>query len=304
MESFPFTSYVTYDDEGMPVYDRAVDSYIFRNVLKQYVYNGVFPNPSTNFQVIAAGNMRVQVKAGSCIINGATGYEVENRTLQLQEGSTLDRIDTVILRLNDNTDYRNIDLYVLRGTPSANPVRPALTRRTSVWELGLCDIFIPRNSSVIKQERITDTRLEEARCGLASFMQHIDTSVWYNQIQSDLANFKNVTQANYNTWVANKQAEYNSWTSNKQAQYDQWVDTKNKEFDQWFKSIQQREDKILQDLLDYINRIKNKIDQSDLMSFTRDLLDLTDRVIALENSRAVGPGLTFGVVNGILTVTY
>lgn len=293
MESFPFTSYVTYDDEGMPVYDRAVDSYIFRNVLKQYVYNGVFPNPSTNFHVTAAGGMRVTVQAGSCIINGATGYEVENRTLQLQEGSSLDRIDTVVLRLNDNTDYRNIDLYVIRGTPAASPVRPALTRRTSVWELGLCDIFVPRNSSVIKQERITDTRLEEARCGLACFMTHIDTQTWYTQIQSDLNTFKGVTQANYNTWVANKQSEYNSWIANKQA-----------EFNAWLQNMKDYERVVYDNLNAFIAKIENRIEQSDLMKFTRDLIDLEARVKELERTRAVGIGLTFTVVNGILTVTY
>lgn len=293
MESFPFTSYVTYDEEGMPVYDRAVDSYIFRNVLKQYVYNGVFPNPSTNFQVVASNGMTVVVKAGSCIINGATGYETEDRTLQLQAASSLDRIDTVVLRLNDNTDYRNIDIYVLPGTPAANPIRPNLNRRTSVYELGICDIFVPRNSSVIKQERITDTRMESARCGWAMFMTYIDTTNLYNQVQADLVNFRGVTQNQYNIWVADKQAAYNKWTAQKE-----------QEFEAWFQYIKNRDDKILADLEAFITRIENKIDANDLMAFTRDLLDLTDRVVALEYTRAIGIGLTFTVENDILCVEW
>ena len=36
MQSYPFTSQVTYDEQGLPLYDRAVASEFLRSVNKQY----------------------------------------------------------------------------------------------------------------------------------------------------------------------------------------------------------------------------------------------------------------------------
>jgi len=203
MQAFPFTSMIDYDSHGYPQFDRAVDSLILRNIVKQYVTNGVFPNPSTNFQVVANSGtaMTVKVLAGSCVINGATGYEVEDRVLTVQAADTKDRIDTVVLRLNDDTQYRNIDLYIVQGTPDFTPQAPVLTRSADVYELGIANIFIPANGVTITQERITDTRLDTERCGYAMFMSEIDTTALYKQIQSDLEHFRSGTETDVADWI-------------------------------------------------------------------------------------------------------
>lgn len=221
MKSFPFTSKVDYDSNGYPQFDRAVDSVILRNVLKQYVTNGVFPNPSTNFHVTVNDGtaFTVRVKAGACIINGTTAYEVEDRILAVQAAElSKDRIDTVVLRFNDHTDYRNIDLYIVKGTPASVPTAPALERSTDLYELGLANIYIPAATTNLSQERITDTRLDENRCGYASFFIKIDTQVFYDQIQADLKHFKEENEAGFSEWsenfISTKEGEVSVWEQN------------------------------------------------------------------------------------------
>lgn len=216
MKSFPFTSKIVYDMDGNPSYDRAVDSIILRNLIKQYVTTGVFPNPSTNFQAIANTNddMTVIVRAGACVINGTTGYETDDRELQVQASDSLDRIDTVVLRYNDHTDYRNIDLYVVKGTPASTPSPPTLERSQDLYELGLANLYIKANISRIPQERITDTRLDEVRCGYASFFTKIDTQSFYDQIQADLASFKNGEETNFRAWEERFMANVQTWFDN------------------------------------------------------------------------------------------
>lgn len=202
MQSFPFTSQVTYDESGNPEYDRAVDSDILRNVLKNYYTNGVFPNPSTNFQVVADEGMQVVVRPGACIIEGATAYETESRTLVVQAAESTDRIDAVVLRLNDNIDYRNIDLYVVKGTSSSEA--PALTRTGGVYEIGLANLYISSNSTTITTERITDTRLDADRCGYSMPIQQIDTTALYDQLQAQVdANIELIQRA-----IEDTEAEY------------------------------------------------------------------------------------------------
>ena len=59
-------------------------------------------------------------------------------------------------------------------------------------------------TATIAQERITDTRLDTARCGIvAAINSKIDTTALYNQIQADLASFKGTEQAEFLAWFEN-----------------------------------------------------------------------------------------------------
>ena len=212
MQSFPFTSQVTYDEAEYPEYDRAVDSDILRNIFKNYYSNGVFPNPSTNFQVVADEGMQVVVRPGACLIEGATGYETEDRTMVVQAAGATDRIDSVVLRLNDNIDYRDIDLYVIKGNSSSEP--PELTRTGGVYEIGLANLYVSANSSTITTERITDTRLVTARCGYAMPVQEFDTTALFDQLQAQVnENIELIQRAINQTEAAHLQEQIDSISS-------------------------------------------------------------------------------------------
>ena len=201
MIGFPFDSHVTFESDGTPVYDRAITSAPLRKLIAKLLTDGVLPNPSTNLQVEAGSGMNVIVNPGFAICAGGLKLEENQRTLAIQAAdSNYDRIDTVVLRWNDNDSERICDLYIVEGTPAASPVRPALTRTESIWELGLADLFINKNSSAISNQRITDTRYETARCGVISAISEFDTTTLYQQVQADLAGFKASEQADFITW--------------------------------------------------------------------------------------------------------
>lgn len=202
MIGYPFNSHVTYDEHDTPIFDRAIDSGPLKNLIAKLFSNGVLPNPATNLQVVTGGEgMNVIVHAGFCIINGGLKLEDVDKTLVVQASdSTYPRIDTVVMRWNDNDEVRACDLYVVEGTPSANPVRPTLTRTASIYELGLADIIITAGSTTIDSFRITDTRYDTARCGIISSISEFDTSEIYAQIQADMAEFKTEEQQDFLDW--------------------------------------------------------------------------------------------------------
>lgn len=170
MVSFPFDSKITgYDDNNYPIYDRAVDSTLLSNVINEFVSTGVFIKESNGFSVSAGEGMTVVVSPGSAIIRGTTCIEKDERTLTVQAAdSNYDRIDSIILRYNNNEDVRAIDLYILQGTASSSPVQPSLTRDDYIYEIAIANIYIPVNSIAISNERITDTRGDSSRCGWAT----------------------------------------------------------------------------------------------------------------------------------------
>lgn len=187
MKVFPVDSVVAeLGSDGLPVYDRPYTSADLRNVYQAFFKNGVFLNVSTSLQVSpATGGMNVVVGAGSCLIQGAFGIEDTDRTLQLQAAhATLDRIDTVVARLDLAVAARSIDLYVVQGTPAAIPLRPSLTRNDTVWEIGLADVYVPKAITTVTAARISDTRIETDRCGVVTPFAQLDTTTLYNQLQA------------------------------------------------------------------------------------------------------------------------
>lgn len=186
MKVFPVDSIVTrLGDDGLPIYDRPYVSADLREVYANFFTNGVFMDESTSLQVMnATGGMNVYVKPGTCHINGAFGVETEQRTLQLDAASaSLDRIDTIVARIDLSIEARSLDLYVVKGTPAADPVRPNLTRNETVWELGLADVYLPKGITTISQGRISDTRLETQRCGAVTPFAEFDTTTLYEQLK-------------------------------------------------------------------------------------------------------------------------
>ena len=209
MQSYPFTSdKITYDEQGLPKYDRAVDSAFLRKVFAQYFSDGVFYKPENALQVVVDTGMQVAVEPGSCHIQGAMGIEPNRRTLVVQAAEELDRIDTVVARLDLSRAVRSIDLYIVKGTAAESPQAPALTRDSTIWELGLANLFVAKNVSTISQQRITDTRLDTSRCGMV--MTPLETPDWepyFAQLQAVIAAQAQAGTEQMNAW----QLAFNAW---------------------------------------------------------------------------------------------
>lgn len=219
MISFPFTS-----QDG----DRKIKAVEFRAIFRKYFTNGVFMNPSTEFQIMEVGGMKVVAKAGYANINGVIAYEETDTELTVETAESKDRIDRIVLRLNDNTEARNVSLVVIKGTASDSPTAPNLTRNESVYDLGLATVYVNGSTTNITQSKITDTRLDTTICGVVSgTVKEADTETLYTQIQADLSEFKTNEQAEFIEWfnsIKDKLGE--DLAGNLQLQIDDINDTK------------------------------------------------------------------------------
>lgn len=186
MRSMPWDSIIQGVDEetGYAILDRVSSASDLREVYKTFFSNGVFLNDENAFHVVPGDGMNVIVSPGKCCIEGTVGWEQSERVLALPSSSSQDFIATIVLRWNANVEMRNIDFYVKAGTAAEVPVRPSLTRSETVWELGICDVFIAKNSGAVSAARITDTRLQTERCGAVTPFATIDTSTFYDQLQA------------------------------------------------------------------------------------------------------------------------
>lgn len=201
---------IGYDAENMPIFDRAEEASFFAKYFSQFISNGVFPNPSTNMQVLADTGMQVKVSIGTCFINGYMGWVENAETFTIEESDTQARIDRLVARLD--FDNREIQCYVKKGTAAGNPVAPVLQRDYDMYEIGLADIRINANVIEIKQENITDLRLNSDLCGIvANQLQHVDTTTLFNQYQDWLTNATEQGEEDLQLTQEQLEAEFNAW---------------------------------------------------------------------------------------------
>ena len=198
--------------------DRKYDARWFAKYFASFIGNGVFPNPSSGFQVVERENMSISVRAGQAWI---LGYFADNDSDYIFElgnaDGVLKRIDRVVLRLNFNT--RQIELAVKKGAFSSAPIAPALQRDADIYELGIADIYINNGATQITQANITDTRFNAQLCGIVKgVVDQIDATNLFAQYNAAFEEWFSTIQgildgdiaANLAAQILNVKAEVNT----------------------------------------------------------------------------------------------
>ena len=155
---------ITYPENGI-TYD-ADDASGYLSTRLSGVYSA-----DEDFAVTANGDLTVTVSAGQAWVRparfrGRSIIREQPETVTLTAADTVrSRIDRLVLRYDATA--KKTSLTVLTGTPdSASPTAPEITRTTLVYDLCLADIRRPAASTAITAADITDTRADEAVCGL------------------------------------------------------------------------------------------------------------------------------------------
>lgn len=229
MISFPFDSIASGKDEetGFPVLDRAQNAEALQLYFEKMFSSGIMPNVSNCLKVSPGTGMNLLVDPGICLAGGAFGIEKSKRTLALQASDpNLDRIDAVIARKDNNTAYRNVDLYILKGTPSSSPQPPELQRESflektsTIYEIALAHVFVSRGTTSISAQRITDTRLNNNYCGLSAPYAKVDATGIYDQYQASLDEWKKYVDTITRNYISAQETAFGNWFDTIKGQLD------------------------------------------------------------------------------------
>lgn len=213
--------------------DKKYDAWWFAKYFSAFIGNGVFPNPSTNLQVIEGTNMQVIVRPGLGWIDGYFLYSDTNHTLDIDlADGVLKRIDRIVMRLDHQE--RMIDIVVKKGTFASNPVAPVLQRDGSAYELALADVFVANGATQITQANITDQRLNTALCGIVhGTVDQVDTTTLFNQYQSWIEQQMALYEVELATWTAEQKLSFEQWMSAQHNDFAEWRQLEEQEFADW-----------------------------------------------------------------------
>lgn len=155
---------ITYPEQGIKYDADDASGYLATRL------SGVY-SADEDFAVTAAGELSVSVSAGQAWVHPA---RFKGRSIIMEQPETITltaadpvrtRIDRIVLRYD--AAARQTRLQVLEGTPdSASPAPPDISRTALVYDLSLATITRKAGSESITAADITDTRTDEAVCGV------------------------------------------------------------------------------------------------------------------------------------------
>lgn len=237
---------------GSVNHDRRYKSSDFRAYYALFLGNGVFYKNSDALKVNEGDGMTVMLSIGNAFIEGAGYRNTAALALKLDTADgALSRIDRIVIR----NDYKIRDTYaaVLKGTYSAQPQAPALTRNADAYEIAVADVLVAKGVASITQADITDTRLNTELCGIVTgLVQQADTTEIFNQFEAYLEDFK-----------AQYIADIVDWTGNEESSMTEWERTQKEAFLEWVEEIKQ----ILNESV--AGNLQNEIEAEALTAFRR-----------------------------------
>ena len=220
--------------------DRKYQASDYAEYFNSLITNGVFPNPSTNLQVLSNNDMTVTLSAGRAWINGYIYINDSDliAPVEVADG-VLKRIDRVVIRFD--TIGRAIYADIKKGVFASNPVAPTLQRDADLWELGIADISIVNGATSITQANITDLRLNTDLCGYVNSLIQADTTAIFNQYEAWYTSKQNAYDGDFTSWTNEKQSAYDLWysttTTTEQGQIDDMQTQFQTDFDTWFNAM-------------------------------------------------------------------
>ena len=173
--------------------DRVYDANSFSEWLRPFFKTGVF---NGELQVMASSGMEVIVDTGNAFIEGKLKKFDSQTTLTVEQASANStRIDAVICRRDDTN--RDFTLMVVKGST----VAPLPVRENGIYDIVLAHITVPASAVEIKQENITDTRMNADICGwVVSNVEEVDFSQVTAQWADYIAHFEADELQAFNEW--------------------------------------------------------------------------------------------------------
>ena len=268
-----------------------------------FLSNGVFYSSADRLKVTAYEGMKVKVGKGAGFIAGRMYMLEADTTITLDTADgALNRIDRIVLRC----DYTNrlITIAVKKGSYSASPTAPELTRDADAYELALADVYVAAGVVTITTANITDQRLNTALCGIVTgLVEQADTQEIFDEFYAYLQEFKQTTQVDIEAWTLEQQQAYITWYTQQQENFANWYNTHTtawqQEFNTWFDEVQgMLEGDVATNLTNRVIKLEERATALESNKAERVLLD-EDQVAAGEEQPQ---GFSLFIKNGALCV--
>jgi hypothetical protein len=198
--------------------DRVYNAEQMSSIFNGIITDGVFASIGGSLMPIAGTGMQVVVKTGKCWFNSTWTLNDALLPLDIPAADvSLTRIDAVVVEINSAISTRANTIKVVKGTPSANPAKPALANTETLHQYALGYVIVSAGVTSISADKI-EVNVGKSTCPfITSVLQQTDITALFNQ-----------WDAEFNTWFENVKAQLSGdIAANLQRQIDELKDARN-----------------------------------------------------------------------------
>lgn len=137
--------------------DRKYNALEMSSIFDGIIVDGVYMSIGDALNVQSSGGMGITVGIGRAWFNHTWTLNDSLLPLTLESSDVLlNRIDAVVLEINNNTEVRRNEIKIVKGAPASNPVRPTLVKSELLNQHPLAYISVPKGATSISQSNITN----------------------------------------------------------------------------------------------------------------------------------------------------
>lgn len=231
-------------------YDRYYDAAQMSQIFDGIINDGVFATIGDALVVNAETGNTVKVGTGKCWFNHTWTENDAILPVECEISEVLlDRIDAIIVEVNNNEEVRDNFIKFIKGTPSSSPVRPTLEDSHNVCQRALCYIYRPAGSTEIRQADITNMVGTDETPFVTGLLDVVSLDKLLGKWQDELDQF-----------VTSQEEELDRFVTTQEDGIEQFIIQQEEEFNVWFNKIQgQLTEDVTGGLLQQIDNINNKL---------------------------------------------
>lgn len=234
--------------------DRKYDALQMAELFDGLINDGVYETLYNKFKVSPNNGFIIQVDTGRGWFAHTWIKNDSLHLLQIEDPDVLNnRIDAVVIEVNHSDAVRADNIKIVKGTPSASPARPTLSKGTNdIWQYPLAYISVKTNATSITTSDITNMVGTSSCPFVTGVVSVMDIDMFVEQWQSQWNDRLGEHESEWNDHIDQHESEWDDW-------YDRHTTLFQYEFNSWFSQLQSLlEGNEAANLLNEILKLKNR----------------------------------------------
>lgn len=218
--------------------DRKYNALEMSSIFDGIIVDGVYMSIGDALNVKSSGGMGITVGIGRAWFNHTWTLNDSLLPLTLANSDVLlNRIDAIVLEVNNSTEVRKNTIKILKGTPSSKPVKPSMAKGELLNQHPLAYISIPAGATSISQSNIENAVGTSACPYVTGVLKGMDIDKLVAQWGAQWAEW---LSSNTDAWKAFMSDNTNEWKSFMAKNKNEWsalINGNTSEFETWFEHM-------------------------------------------------------------------
>ncbi len=218
--------------------DRKYNALEMSSIFDGIIVDGVYMSIGDALNVKSSGGMGITVGEGRAWFNHTWTLNDSIMPLTLESSDVLlNRIDAVVLEVNNDSAVRKNTIKIIKGSPASKPVKPSLIESELVNQHPLAYISVPKGATSISQSNITNA-VGTSECPFVTgVLEGMDIDKLVAQWGAQWAEW---LSSNTDAWKAFMSDNTNEWKSFMAKNKNEWsalINGNTSEFETWFEHM-------------------------------------------------------------------